>query len=93
MGNTRIAGDNHSLIEIYPNPTRDVVNVLFRSEQEQLLEIQLLNTLGKNMYQEVIDFEVPTYFNSLDLSNYARGMYLIKVKTTEGIQYHKLNLQ
>ncbi|MEO1803439.1 MAG: T9SS type A sorting domain-containing protein [Bacteroidota bacterium] len=65
-------------VNIYPNPTQDIVNITF--EGEQLLgavkEIRLLNTLGQGMRQSEMMGMTQTY----DLQGVAPGIYLIEIK-------------
>lgn len=62
-------------ISIYPNPTKDFVNIKPNSS-EKIKFIELYNTLGQLIYYEVIDDKTDSKIN---LSNFRDGIYFVKV--------------
>jgi len=69
--------ENHGY-EIYPNPTNNLLNIYFTKEEEGLMEIELKDATGKTVYNYTGKMEKHTV---IDLSNYQKGIYLLKVKT------------
>ena len=61
-------------IDIYPNPTADIVNIS-NETNEKVLKIEVYNTLGQLM----IDISNPQNFESLHLKEWAAGIYFVKV--------------
>ena len=59
---------------IYPNPARDVVNVL--TENQEIRNISIFNKLGQLVYEnsQINDFNF-----SLNISGFSSGMYLVKI--------------
>ena len=66
-------------MKLYPNPTKDVVNVQLTMNNEQLgdVDIQMFDVYGKML--DVIKLQSGTSLQTqIDLSRYANGVYLIK---------------
>ncbi|WP_179018514.1 S8 family serine peptidase [Winogradskyella forsetii] len=60
----------------YPNPVETEINLLFPSAATQL-ELSIFNHLG----QQVLYKTVQTDFKKVDFSNFATGIYLLKLST------------
>jgi len=93
---TSIRLDEESTIQdlsIYPNPSRDVFNVEFVSENKQTIEVRIVNLVGEVIFTEhLIDFE-GEYTHQFNLSEYSKGIYLLELDTDNGIVNKKLILQ
>jgi hypothetical protein len=82
-----------SELSIYPNPSRDVFNVSFTSETIQDLKVRILNVVGGELVSEDLQQFIGEYAKQIDLSNYAKGIYFLEIKTINGIINKKLMLQ
>ena len=80
-------------IAIYPNPSRDVLNVTFTSESKQSIELRIVNLFGDITYMETLDNFEGEYTKSFNLSEYSKGVYLLELDTDLGIVNKKLILQ
>ncbi len=67
-------------ISVYPNPTNGVVNINFDLDQSRDIEVAVMDALGKLV--DVKNFN-SVYNNTveLDLTNNAKGIYFIKIKS------------
>jgi hypothetical protein len=63
--------------EVYPNPSKDELNIRFKSEQAQTLTI--LDLSGKTIYTEAVQNNA-----KLDISNLANGTYILSVSNQNG---------
>jgi len=73
--------DNFEVIKnIYPNPTTDLINLEFNTNEQKTIQIYSLN--GK-VIKELVSNENQI---SLDVSNFDNGMYLIKTSTKNQTQ-------
>jgi hypothetical protein len=73
---------NNSLnISIYPNPTSDNITI----ETPQKSEIEILNIQG----QSIKSFTAISNKTTIDVSGFAKGLYILKVKTEKGIAVNK----
>ncbi len=69
--------DGNAILSIYPNPTNGIINIVFNSDiARKNVNVQLMNSLGQEIMQTV---NADKDFLSLDVSNYAEGIYYIVV--------------
>ena len=59
-------------LEVYPNPSKDIFNVSFVSEDMQNLEIRVLNLIGEVIYTEGLEQFVGEYTKSINMSKYTK---------------------
>lgn len=69
-------GENEALVKVYPNPTKGVVLV----EADGMIQVSAYNAIGQCVLQK----NVKGRQTSLDLQRFASGLYLLRIKTTEG---------
>jgi hypothetical protein len=86
-------GDVIANLDVYPNPSRDVFNVTFTSEDVQDLEVRLVNIVGEIVYTENLQQFVGEYTKSIDLETYTKGVYFLEITTNNGVVNKKLILQ
>ena len=80
-------------LAVYPNPSRDVFNVTFTSEDVQNLEVRVLNVVGEVVYTENLEQFVGEYTKAIDLATYTKGVYFLEITTNTGVVNKKLILQ
>ncbi len=68
---------------LYPNPTKDELNIIFNSTGVK--SISIYNTMGQLLQQA----ETPNNFMLLNLSTYESGVYFIHISTSQGIVVQK----
>jgi type IX secretion system substrate protein len=79
---------NENSISIYPNPTSGIFNVEFSQDTENTT-VEVLNLMGKVIFNE----NVTTSKLTLDLSNEAKGIYLVKITTNGNTTIEKVVYQ
>ncbi|OQA12604.1 MAG: hypothetical protein BWY67_00202 [Bacteroidetes bacterium ADurb.Bin397] len=62
---------------MYPNPTNGIV--MMDTNGQRILEISVYNTTG----QLIANPDV--YSNSIDLSSFSSGIYMVKITTAENV--------
>ena len=71
-----------NLISVYPNPANDILNI-----QSSIVldgaKVEIFDMLGKNIYRNAL------LNNSIDISNFDSGIYLLNITTDEGTTYVK----
>jgi hypothetical protein len=87
------AGDAISNLDVYPNPSRDVFNVTFTSDDVQDLEVRVINIVGEVLYTDNLEQFVGEYTKSVDLATYTKGVYFLEISTNNGVVNKKLILQ
>jgi hypothetical protein len=80
-------------LDVYPNPSRDIFNVTFTSEDAQDLEVRVLNVVGEVVYTENLQQFVGEYTKAIDLATYTKGIYFLEITTNNGVVNKKLILQ
>ena len=80
-------------LDVYPNPTRDIFNVSFVSEEIQTLSIRVLNIVGEVIYEESLEEFVGEYTKQISLLDYSRGVYFLEINDTKGTINKKIILQ
>jgi hypothetical protein len=77
MSITSINEVNDNNVQVYPNPAKDVINVV---SDQNISNIKLINLTG----QLFIDYEVTGNELRLDISKYVKGLYFLQIETTDG---------
>lgn len=64
------------MISLYPNPTSDVLNLVMPDNYELSGNITVYNTVGQTIYSAFVS---DTNMYSIDVSGFAKGVYLVKI--------------
>ncbi|MDG2059357.1 MAG: T9SS type A sorting domain-containing protein, partial [Flavobacteriales bacterium] len=80
-------------LDVYPNPSRDIFNVTFTSEDVQDLDVRIINVIGEVVYTENLNEFVGEYTKQVDLATYTKGVYFLEITTDNGVINKKLILQ
>ena len=86
-------GESIKHLDIYPNPSDDVFNITFTSEDVQDLRVRVMNVIGEELIVEELQQFVGEYTKQITLGDNAKGIYLLEIKTNEGVINKKLILQ
>jgi hypothetical protein len=86
-------GSSIANLDVYPNPSRDVFNISFTSENIQDLEVRVINLVGELIYTEDLQQFVGEYTKSISLAENAKGIYFLEIETNDGVINKKLILQ
>ena len=82
-----------SNLDVYPNPSRDIFNISFTSEEVQDFTLRVVNLLGEEIIKEDVQQFVGEYVKSLDLSKFDKAVYLLELRTKSAKINNKLILQ
>ncbi|MBK7816684.1 MAG: T9SS type A sorting domain-containing protein [Sphingobacteriaceae bacterium] len=77
-------------ISIYPVPATDHIVIKFASTHDGM-QVSIYNAIGQVVSQKAIAKGIQNY--KLETSEYARGVYFLKVKTNEQIKFVKFVLE
>lgn len=83
-----ITADNNS-IEVYPNPTSGQLNITFNNINNEDVTVELFDVLGKLVSTKTFVGEINC---AMDISNYAEGVYVLKVSTPTYTSNKKVTL-
>lgn len=77
-------------LEIFPNPTNDVVTILFSVNQTEAIDLQLKNMLGQIVYNETMSGVSGDFTKPLDLNSYSKGSYILQIATDSEVLTRKI---
>ena len=80
-------------LDVYPNPSRDIFNVTFVTEDIQDLEVRVINVVGEVVYTEALEQFVGEYTKQIDLTDNSKGVYFLEITTNSGVVNKKLIIQ
>ena len=80
-------------LAIYPNPSLDIFNITFTSENIQDLKVRIVNVIGEKLINEDLEQFIGAYTKQIDLTNNAKGIYFLEIETNDEIINKKLILQ
>ncbi|MCK5820880.1 MAG: T9SS type A sorting domain-containing protein [Bacteroidales bacterium] len=75
-------------IKIYPNPTRNLLNIEYQNNE--LSKIVICNFSGQILLESLVH---STSNTSINLTKLPKGLYLLKLVTSQGINYSKIIIQ
>ena len=81
-----ISNSNSNMIQVYPNPTINQVNIK-QSKELSIFEINVYDINGKM----VSNFKIIN--NQISLASHASGLYYVKFNTNKGILTKKIILK
>ena len=76
-----------------PNPSNDIFNITFVSEEVQDLSIRVVNMLGEVIHTESLEKFVGEYTKQINLKDYTKGVYFLEIVTNQGVVNKKIVLQ
>ncbi|MEN8224667.1 MAG: CUB domain-containing protein, partial [Bacteroidota bacterium] len=76
--------DTFTQLDVFPNPTNGVLNVNFRLDQQQSVEMRLVNVTGEAVYANTLSNVSGNINNSIDVSNFAKGIYILNLSSADG---------
>jgi len=71
-------------LDVFPNPATNGLNVNFKLEQVQTVEMRLVNVTGEAVYSNVLTNVNGTVNNNIDVSTFAKGIYILNLRSAEG---------
>ena len=80
-------------LDVYPNPSRDIFNVSFTSEDAQDLEVRVINVVGEVVYTENLMNFTGEFTKEIDLRRSTKGIYFLEITTEDGVINKKMILQ
>lgn len=83
----------HGSITLFPNPSKGTVAVLYNGFRIKNADLLVQNVTGQTILKKDIDDLKSGQVLNLDLGNYAKGIYFIKITSVEGSYTAKVVLQ
>jgi Zn-dependent metalloprotease len=80
-------------ISVYPNPANEFLTVELQLNSAQVVEMNLVNLLGETVYASKTNQPPGKPRVNINTASFAKGIYLLQVKTESGIQTNRVELQ
>ena len=84
------SGSNNSIltdfIKIYPNPTTNIINIEFTSQNSTFVKCKLINVIGSTVFNQ----NLKDGKTQIDMSYLPAGIYILKVETTNKVYDYKI---
>ncbi|MGC6469647.1 MAG: T9SS type A sorting domain-containing protein, partial [Flavobacteriales bacterium] len=90
LGGARLENSSVANLDVYPNPSRDIFNVTFTSEQAQTIAVKVVNMIGEEMYTEELTEFVGQFTKVIDMNTQPKGVYFLEIITNRKNYYRKL---
>jgi len=75
---------------LFPNPAENNVKISFNVNTLQNIQLSLIDVVGNSIYTENISNFIGVYDKTIDLSGFAEGLYVVRIKTDLGTYNKKL---
>ena len=85
--------ENIKELSIYPNPATDKLNVKFNTSTTDDFNITIYNVTGQEVYKEKLNNFVGSYYNEININDFAQGVYLMQIKSSKGAVTQKVVVQ
>jgi hypothetical protein len=93
LGGARLANNSVANLDVYPNPSRDIFNVTFTSEEAQTMTVKVVNMIGEEVFTEELTEFVGQYTQVIDMNTQPKGVYFLEITTSTGGINKKIVLQ
>jgi Bacterial Ig domain/Secretion system C-terminal sorting domain/Bacterial pre-peptidase C-terminal domain len=80
-------------LSLFPNPTKDEVNVRFIATQAGVYDVALYNSTGKAILTQKVSFNEGENGASFDVLSMPRGLYIVKVSNGDELFSQKVILE
>lgn len=90
MTGTAETGIKNNVVSIYPNPTRNRVNILHQEMDNTRVEVSVFNTAMLKLLQKSYSVSGANYSDFIDLSDLPAGLYFIQLRYDDRTLVKKL---
>ena len=81
------------ITNVFPNPAADEINISYAAKKSGEAKLVLTDLLGREVIAQSFVSNPGELFFRLDISEIPNGIYLLQIKTTEGIVTKKIEIQ
>jgi hypothetical protein len=74
----------------YPNPTRDILNVEFATDNDEVTIVKMIDAAGRLIHTETINAVSGANRTSIQVSDFAKGVYLLQLESNN--KFEKLRV-
>jgi hypothetical protein len=78
--------DNNGQLFIYPVPATTVLHILFYNPENEEYNLECISADGKQLFNYKIYSGQSAYYKVVDISNYSKGLYFVRVYNENFVQ-------
>lgn len=79
-----LPGELQEKLKVFPNPVTNLLNVVFKNEKQENIEILLFDSSGKLVYK-TRSMQKAEVVQQIDMSAFEAGTYMLRINTNEHI--------
>lgn len=83
-------GSEDKNVFVYPNPSTGIVHIDINGFNGRKTELRILNVIGSVIYRESLMELTGRFTKTLDMSNFASGLYYVKLESDNASEMRKL---
>ena len=80
-------------LTVYPNPSKDIINIKYNSNESEHVSISIKDINGRMVYCEKGIHNTNEHQESIDVSGFAKGIYLLQISDESEIVSRKIVIQ
>ncbi|MFN4082070.1 MAG: immunoglobulin-like domain-containing protein [Bacteroidia bacterium] len=80
-----------TIMSVYPNPAHDVLNFRLVNSMSENITASLIDMQGKEIFSRILDIKT-TAQQSVSLEGISKGVYMLKVTTSDKVYTHKVQV-
>ncbi len=84
---------NISDLLLYPNPAQNELNIAFNIQEADVFTIQLSSMAGETIIHQEYNMGSGVFDKNIDLSQIAKGVYILTIRNSKGIKTKKVVVQ
>jgi Secretion system C-terminal sorting domain/Matrixin len=92
-GERGIEATQNNVLNIYPNPTNDLLNISYTINSNCMVKVQLINSIGQILKEVSNEQSIGSYTLTVDTKMFAKGIYFIKFTDGVNIKQAKVIIQ
>jgi hypothetical protein len=82
-----------SIVNVYPNPAKDLLNIRMKTIKTQEVEVSLQTLTGNTIYRQGSMLQAGNHNISIDVQNLAGGIYILRVMGDGGLITKRIVIQ
>ena len=83
---------DEEFVTVYPNPCNGIFNIQILNNEFEYSSMQISNMQGQIIWQKELSNSI-NHTENIDISNFSKGIYFLKISTGEKIVTKKIIIQ